>query len=339
MQSQLDQFLRKVHRRWLAWRTLERVGLCTVVACGFAAVLAALLIYRGEPALSLILAVMLAGVVCGLLLALIHCPTPLDTAIEIDRQLNLHDLLATALSLEQGRVAEHDPFDSSWRQTVLAQAAQRVQSLQPRDLVLHRLGARAWGGIGLSSALVVTMGLISANPVISEARHPRRQAQPVLEPLAQTTPLSPNERTALPAAPQRSSVVVHDDARPEDRATAIAAQADRHRLSNEQGVSGEGAGAGAAHTPVDPLIAESFAGSAESSEAGTGIPAGGAGRSDSLLPHSEDAATGQAGSASTNLPQQDVVSSASTTTEGPGVQLSDIPDDYRDLVRDYFTHD
>jgi hypothetical protein len=79
----------------------------------------------------------------------------------------LADLLVTVAALDRGRGT---PVGDELSAAVRATADARCSALLPSDVVLNRLGARAWGGIGLSAALVLTLALIpTAHPMRSQA--------------------------------------------------------------------------------------------------------------------------------------------------------------------------
>src|SRR5688572_7381765 len=96
--SNLHKFLRRVHRRWVLLRALEAAGVGAGIGCASALALVPVLLWRDQPALgvaSLLIAVTAAA---GLLFGLTRRPTLLAAAVEADRQLALHDLLASALT-------------------------------------------------------------------------------------------------------------------------------------------------------------------------------------------------------------------------------------------------
>lgn len=81
-------------------------------------------------------------------------PTRLRAGSEADRQLNLADLLSTALSLR----ASPALFASA----VLAQADARVSALHPAVVKVAWLGRRAWGVIASLIAMAVLLTSLSA---------------------------------------------------------------------------------------------------------------------------------------------------------------------------------
>ncbi len=156
-----SQFLRSLRRRMIIVRAAEAAGIGMIVAAGISLVLALLLLLSGRDAMQLCVGTLTAGAAAGAGWSLLRRPTLLHAAMETDRQLNLADLLTTALT----RRDTSDP----WQAAVIALAEQRCADLSPSDVLLARLGARAWGGIGLSTALVLAVGALSASSSDSRA--------------------------------------------------------------------------------------------------------------------------------------------------------------------------
>jgi len=87
--------------------------------------------------------------------------------MQADRQLRLSDLLGTALALRQRE--NPDEFE----QAVMGLAEARCRGASPSAVVLNRLGARSWGGIGLTGAMVIGLGLMGGGEAArTEARTP-----------------------------------------------------------------------------------------------------------------------------------------------------------------------
>src|SRR6476619_5995830 len=112
--STFERFLDRVHRRWIFVRAIERMGLSLVVACAIATVLSVILISRGEAAMGAISFCLALGLLCGILIGLLTRPTLFETAVEVDRQLNLSDLLATALAVSRSNSVVTDDLDNQW---------------------------------------------------------------------------------------------------------------------------------------------------------------------------------------------------------------------------------
>jgi hypothetical protein len=154
----LDQFLRAVHRRQVALAVVERAGLGLVVGCAVATVFVALVLWRGgEDAWNRAGLALAAGAVAGATAGMVRRPSVLASAGEADRQLGTADLLSTAFTL---RTYVHP--DDPWAKTVLALAAEQCRRHAPREVMLRRLGVRAWGGVLLAVAFVTVLTALSS---------------------------------------------------------------------------------------------------------------------------------------------------------------------------------
>jgi hypothetical protein len=147
-----DRLIRSLHRRLVFLRAAERIGACLLIGSGGAALLLPVLWWRGGSALPLVLFALAMACGIGLLMATLRRPTKLDAAMEADRQLNLHDLLGTAL-------ATNPQSDDPWAAAVFALADARCRDLSPSKVLLHRWGSRSWGGVALALSLVLTLAL------------------------------------------------------------------------------------------------------------------------------------------------------------------------------------
>ena len=127
--SQLDRFLRRIHRRWVAVRTIERAGLCLLASCAAAVVLSVILIGRGESAMQLVAICLVLGTAIGLVIGWMTRPTLNAAAMEVDRQLGLADLLATALAVRRAHTMSVDSLDEQWAAAILQLAECDVRRL------------------------------------------------------------------------------------------------------------------------------------------------------------------------------------------------------------------
>src|SRR3954447_16047782 len=155
--SSVGRFVRRVYRRLIVLRLAEWAGVGFVAGCGLALVLIPLLRNRSESPLVLAGIITGIGAAIGLIAAALRRPGMIEAAIEADRQLDLADLLATAWMLEKSNAME------DFELAVLTIARDRAANLRPASVMLHRLGVRAWGGIGLAGALVLTVAILTAN--------------------------------------------------------------------------------------------------------------------------------------------------------------------------------
>ena len=104
--------------------------------------LVAIAIFRGSPAIPLAITAVAVGITSGLIWGWIGRPSRLAAAMEADRQLGSADLLSSALSLS-------NRTDDPWSSAVVVEADRWATLHSPSSVLLNRLGARAWGGIGI----------------------------------------------------------------------------------------------------------------------------------------------------------------------------------------------
>jgi hypothetical protein len=240
---QLDRFLSALHRRLVVVRALETMALGAAGGAAVGAALIPLLYWRDVPALPPTVGALMLGASMGLIWGITHAPTKLQAAAEADRQLDLADLLGTALTVgERRRESDRDEAAHPWLQTVgsLADAACRAHT--PSQVILHRLHARAWGGIAIAAALVVSVATL-------------------------TTP-EPSARAASTAAPGRAALqgMKEESGMPEGARQPTA-------LARPQGTGPEREGKGTTSAAADPSqdAGNPGDGGAESSRTSTAI--------------------------------------------------------------------
>jgi hypothetical protein len=155
-----ERFLRAVYIRLIFIRAVEHLGVCILAGCAIALPLLPILLWREQP-------ILLPGIFLGLLvlfgavaLTFHRWPSIFQAAAEADQQLELADLLTTALQLES---VTSDVMISP----MLAMADARSEQFSPSAVVLNRFGVRAWGGIVLSVMTVFAISLFPAHPMRS----------------------------------------------------------------------------------------------------------------------------------------------------------------------------
>lgn len=158
-----DAFLRRVHRRQVAVRLIERIGLGILGGCAAALPLLSIAIWRGLETVPLAIAAVSLGAMAGVVWGIVSRPRILASAMEADEQFQWDDLLSSAWTLR------HRPTDEPWVGMVLDLADERTRKALPSALVLNRLGARTWGGIGLATALVIVLTLLPTYAVPTQA--------------------------------------------------------------------------------------------------------------------------------------------------------------------------
>ena len=342
--GEFDRFLAATYRRLMILRVLERTGLGVAMGCGAAMILMPILIWRGQSAMPLALVILGIGAAAGLIWGWAWRPTRLSAAMEADRQLDLCDLLGTAMALQEAEAqAGMDP----WAAAVRAMAEARCAQLSPSALILNRLGARAWGGIGLATALVLTVAGLAAGPGDTGAQAAPRA---FISPADLANPQVLETRTsARNAPPARASRRAGDDpqsqdssAGSQDNSTAAPNATDPSAGSPKAlaaDPSGTGGGIGLTRSSVAPRQTTSLDATG-SEETGTAGPMSSGGRSAN---RDVDRAGGQvSGRGATGSPS---ARGAPWTSAGwpqqqaaveQAVRSGAIPDAYRDLVREYF---
>lgn len=148
----LMRFVGRVHRRRVAVRLLEQAGI------GAAA--GAVMVWgKNWDYVFLLVGV---GAVIGLLVGWWRRPSRMNSAVEVDRQLGLKELLSSALGVKDSA----DP----WRRAVVAAAGERVRGLSTDRLKFRRVGTAGWCVIG--AFVLMSMGV----RLMMDSRHPAEVA-------------------------------------------------------------------------------------------------------------------------------------------------------------------
>lgn len=337
----LERFISAVHRRMVAMRFMERLGVSVLGGCGVLALLMPILIWQQQPTGSLVLATLAVAGIAGLSWALIGRPTRLAAAMEADRQLGLAELLSTALSMGGG---DGDPF----ARVVLANAEARCAGTSPSSVILNRLGARSWGGIGLALLMVGVVAvmtsesprtqLIAAAPRTWQEMEDQRLADEVSR--ATPTPHTPDYRRPKTGTggdendPLKSGTPTATDT------TVTAAKTTAN--DNKTGASDEGTGAGAgtsASTAKAGTTIKPIAGGAAPTTQGQAASTGGEPTT------TASGGTGATASGQGNAPRRPAP--AWQSSDWPQIQSQArqaisqgrVPAPYQDLVQDYFQRD
>jgi hypothetical protein len=333
---QFDRFVRAVHRRLKLLRLIECVGLGVTAACGLGLPLIFLLAWRGVGGLGSTAIILMLGALAGIGWALTHAPTPLQAAMEADRQLGLADLLGSAMLLRGGAA---DP----WKAAVLAEAEARCRGLIPSAILVRRLGPRAWSGIALTIGIALTLSAWigapaqtlaeGANPVATPAATARNDSRPLLEPI--------NPSSRISSAPRDGEDAANSSTLPEQTATDPQSFASPGSSTTPPGAATDGQGGSLSRTNApQPEVGPQRQGFAPGREsAARGHSAGGnAGAADATV--GDTNAAGLVG-------QTSVLSSPPTpwssgrwpdAVESAQHQIDNgqVPPAYRDLVREYF---
>lgn len=351
-ESDFDRFLRSLHRRLVAVRILERTGLGALAGCAAAAGLVVPLWWRGQPSIAPAAAAIALGAICGLIVGAARRPERFHAAAEADRQLGLADLLATALQVRgRPRQSDRDAVAQPWLATVIGMADARCRRHAPGEVVFRRLNGRAWGGIALAAALVLTIsaltaempraGAVAQRGVGQDRPREGRVGASKLTPhaaAATTMPQGPRDHPYARGSDASSAMPVDSDTGEKGRSPSSPAGAGR--ADGGSGAQGVGIGAGRSRPAARSSAPETrTAGRGRGLSAPTGSPAGGAGRA-------TDAGTGAGSTTGTISGAHDAGRrvppwrSDAWADDGrkaaEAVDSGAVPDAYRDLVRDYF---
>jgi len=273
----------------------------------------------------------LAGMIAGI----IRRPDLMSAAVEADRQFDLADLLSTALTTRQRSA------DDPWAALVVATAGARCRTLVPNAVIVNRLGGRAWGGIGLATALVLTLGLMSTDPGQSVAVARVRDEHRVADDSAPSRVKSASPRGTGEA--QRRSRSANNDINERaerDGSADLASSGATDQASRATSTKSDGGGAGLATSARESPSAEmplASSGAASRDDREGEAAAGGA-----TSAASDPGGEGSAGS--TVMPSPSTAAPAWRSAEWraareqalSAVRDGKVRDEHRDLVREYF---
>jgi len=346
-----QRFVNRARRRWALWRAVEAAGVGGGAGAGAALLLVPVLLWRGQPGLSFAAVLIGLGAAAGLLAGLLRRPTHLQTALQLDRQLGWHELLSTAMSCDART-------DAAFGDAVIALADARCREHSPAELIVRRLGGRAWGSIGILAALVITLAMIWSAPQASVARQAAGPGPNVMPSHSDDRPSPPIERGSPPpirvtsrtaageASAARQQDTANDDS-PNERSSAtrsprasdsnwpVAAADDRHDAAGTRaGRSSDGQSQALRLADWNPSVA----GSDDAVES-SGMGATEAGNRTTINPDARRGTSGRSGhesGAARVAPWQSASWSADCAAAIEALRSGRVPDAYRDLVRAYF---
>jgi hypothetical protein len=335
--------------RRLRWRLgIVRITECAAVGCAVAAALGFIVVpmlwWRGQDGIIPILALLSLGIIGGIICGFGTRPTELQTAAEADRQLNLHDLLATILTMNSANFP-NSFRNADWLATVAAMGEIRCANLRPRDVIAHRLGLRAWSGMGLLSALVLVCSLLATGPGNSNAAVTTtsggQSAARIFSDQSQLPQVLPNSPPAV--RPPSNSPLIEDS----HRQFPIESDSDQGEMgrgsqqSKPSTAIASGSGAGSATTPRHSQSQDQTQSNGQSQNpTARGISASGSGSIASNNSENTGNATGTVSSANANSNStQNPSGATSDSANGSPNAITKVPDSISDLVADYFKHE
>ena len=331
--SNLERFVRAVYRRLILSRAAEAMGVGTSVAAGVALVLVPVLLWRGRGALTLSIVLLLVGAGTGLVGFFFRRPSVVEAAGEADRQLQLHDVLTTAWGLRSR------PTLNEFERAVLAVAEGKCQESRASMVILGRFGGRAWGGIGLASALVLALGLLSLDPVQSRAGAGRGQDVRSGDRVADEREPSGPDRMAS-AGGRRSPTVREDpegDGGRGETSTRVESGGDERSRETER--RSDGAGVGRAESPekMGDVRTPPRSASGRGSNAGGEVAGGAGGASANAGNGGASSGVASGANASKGTPAWESGSwDGARQRADEAVRSNRVPAEYHEIMRAYF---
>lgn len=322
-------------------RIAESIAIATAIASAAGLALTPILWWRGETALPLAIAMLILGGISGLVWGISRRPTRFQAAVEADRQLNLHDLLGTVHLLSGERTA-----DDGWKEAIAFISDSRCLSLRPSSVVVNRLGLRAWGGVGILGALLITMGLFTARPInVSAASSNESNAPASLQSIQPSVVLAnPSPQvTTRPPGPGGTDDISNrgaeqnqsDDSHRDSSSQPNAAQS--HSTAGSD--SSVGGGAAITHTTQSPLeIPAASKIEAAIKHSGPGAVAGPS-DSHANIPGDSNSAMASENANHQTPPWTSNQWSKDSAAAQTAINTGQVPDSDADLVRDYFRRD
>ena len=220
---------------------------------------------------------------------------------------------------------------------VIRQAKARCAGISLSELMLRRLDSRAWGGIGIAFALLLSLAMLSAHPYLSEAH---AAAAPQSPNLLNNDPTNSLEQAAAAAsAAQADPLTDHPLASSDSSSDPVLSSADAVssiRSANHSAIpDGTGSAAGRSKDGKNSSL-NRFA-PHDSAVAVAGSSAAGG---QSAAAFAEDQRSATSGSTSATPSQTSSWRSNGWSADQAAamqeIHSGQIPGSYRDLVRDYF---
>jgi hypothetical protein len=347
----------------------ESIAIAIVAASVAALLILPILWYGGKNGFGVAICSLAIGTIAGIVWGAARRPTRLESAIEADRRLGLHDLLGTVHLLLQAPAGNSTTPDDistpAWQLAILAMAEQRCQTLSAGDVITSRITPRAWAGVGLLASLVLTLGLLIGRTGNAQAHSPgdamvqQPDSSPTKPPANKTEDqLQTAGDPRFQGRPAGSEVIDENSHPAGDNATAVdttnsneAGKGEPNRAQNPTpGNSADGAGTGRGTTDApQPNLTQNpiDAAGSNATNPNTGAVATGSGRAN------PNAATGNPASTEnpngtispnpsrgqTAPPWQSAGWQTDTQAAQTAIQNGRVPDDAADLVRDYFQRD
>lgn len=343
------KFVRRIRRRMVLLRWLERTGLAIFAAALASMLCTAVLAWHGQSAIMSTEVFLSVGFIAGTIWALFRPVTMLQAALRIDEQSGSAEIFSTAWACSTAETTATAP----WIRAIRAMAEERCQPGRTPNITLHRLGTRAWAMICLGVGGALTLSAFfggHSNFTAESRRHASYAALPAGGPerqLAQGLDLldSAGNRPVLLAEPEdlQASKFGQNSAPPTPKPQSADSQDANHDQARSGGVPEAGRGGGSARTSPPNEVGgaaeehgQTAARTREESRgnaaAGTGLP--------SAKPVASDARSGMTASVAPAAQTPPPWSTPNWPADVQNAQRvlsgGSVPADYRDLIREYF---
>ncbi len=335
--SEFDDFVSAVHRRAVVMAVVERIGLSLAAGAGVACLLALAAGWRGVDVWPIVFAIVAVSVVVGIAWGVMRRPTALDAIMQADQQLNCADLLSSALL--SSATDSTDDSTGDFGQAVRVMADRACAKHSPSEVMLARYGVRAWGGIGLAWAMVIVISLLAGNGATSQA-HEKGSLVVNAAALKSSDPFNSARRDIrTPGGHEATSDTHSQFGGPIGPNHAVANTASAQGKPTSPAAAGGQESADTGRAAVDPTR-NAIATNAHPPSPTATLTAGGDGAASSNHATPGKSSTGVVAARPADRPAAPWSSDRWPTDRDAAlhaVQSGQVPDAYRDLVRDYFT--
>ena len=327
-QRPFQTFIIRAHRRRTAWRIAEHATIGLLASSVVASIIVAIAWWRAIDAIAPVIAIMLIGIVAGIVASFWRQRNLLDTASLIEMQLGTPELISSAILTSQ----------TDFAPSLHAMADARVAGVSLSSLVLRRLKLQAFLGAGFTSVCVLLLAMMAALPNAERTAVASDSHSSVDRWIADRAPSNTSASQLDPSGPTRPNQPDPDsrDASRSDAAQSTGTDAPRNAKSNTA-ANGSGSGTGRSNDATGRLAPEPKHVNATADDSGT-LTASGMGTASSSPATGENASGNVNGSRLTQLiaPWQSSAWLADRDAALQAVQNGTVPDSYRLLVQDYF---
>jgi hypothetical protein len=229
---------------------------------------------------------------------------------------------------------------ASWREAIVAMAEVRCRNLRPGAVIVHRLGLRAWGGVGILSGLLLAIGILISRPQPSSAGFSRSHAIDVTGVAQSSSNILSNARPAGDSSLNEQSPRSFPIETPDPNSDLNPATGNGQSRDSHSAGGSSGSGQGLAMSQTSSASPANFTdAAAASSNSGNGDNSTGSGRESDSGNTSDKSGNGSATAGGNHVaaPWQSDRWPADAAAAQDAVKRGTVPDSDADLVKEYFT--